>query len=605
VAVETIGVVFDSVRVLDDGDFWGAGEWKLDAKVDGQRVGNPNEIFEAREDTWIDLPDDAWFVFYDVSEKCEGDEVEIVFKATEDDVLFDDDLGTAWVKLKWPFKMEFDRTIKASKVSGLFSSTRYFEVRIKVFEVPTERASLKFDPVFTVSRGRSGGDGNYSTVNSSQIFPRVEICPVIPTPAIMPPRQRMPVDFPSGESTPHANPVRIGHADDLNTQVNPAVIPHLSATDPDLRKKAARIAVTYIEPRNLDKAGFRWTIKFGPIEFVDKNNDGKDLVLVRGTGEVDAEDEMAEIELRWISEDGPVLATFRAWAGPIKTVWYRINIVKGVDPVNHPERSPNMSPNDVHRYAKISRIMLWQAGIDFQPDPVTTCWDNASAAGEDGVFYVSADDDSWTNNVPLDPSPFASRLNFRPRVINVTFVRSHVQNRAYASDIRGVSGDDETLDGTPSNSWVIPSGIRPDSAAGEVTMRTFRNRPRNNSTDGDYVTARRESDPDFTEDDMQLLYACMYPSIWGGGFSPLSRRDLLRAANLVHELGHVFGLHHRGNANNPDPPVSLDGVNTIDESGDLKGHPWQENIMSYGRDRALDIDLMQARKIRLHPSANL
>jgi hypothetical protein len=603
-AVEALGVVFDCVHVLDDGDFWGAGEWKFDAKVDGQRVGNPDEIFEARDNTWLDLPDDVWFVFYDVSEKSEGDELEIVFKASEEDVLFDDDLGSVRLKLKWPFKVEIDRTIKAKKVSGLFSSTRYFELRVKVFEVATELASLDLKTSFIVSRGRAGADGNYSTTNASQLLPRVEICPVIPTPSIMPPRQRMPVDFPSGGMTPVASPVRIGHADSLNTQVNPSFIPNLSARDPDIRDKAARVAVTYVEPRHLDKAGFCWTIKSGPIAFVDKDHDGKDMVLVRGTGAGEADDEMAEIELRWINDDGPVLATFRSWVGTIKTVHYRINIVRGVDPVGHPGRSPNVSADDVDRFAKISRIMLWQSGLDFLPDPEDTCWDGASKAGKDGVFFVAAEDDSWTNLVPLDSSPFASRLNFRPDVVNVTFVRSHVENRAYASDIRGVSGADESLGGTPSNSWVKPSGIRPDDPAGQVTMRTFRNRPRNNPTDDDYVEARQVDDPSFSSDDMQRLYACMYPSIWGGRTNPLSRRDLLRAANLVHELGHVFGLHHRGNANDPDPPVSLDGVNTIDENGDPKGHPWQENIMSYGRDRALDIDLMQTRKIRQHPAAN-
>ena len=171
-------VVFESVRVLDDSDFWGAGEWKFTASVDGERVGNPSKLHEARADQTIALGD-GWSKRIDVSGKAAGDTVVIRFSGKEDDVFFDDDLGHVKVTLTWPFKQDFDLRLKASKVSGIFSSTRYYELKLAVYDVPEDIGELSFEPAVVVSRG-STDSGNYTAFAMRQMQPRVEVCPVTP-----------------------------------------------------------------------------------------------------------------------------------------------------------------------------------------------------------------------------------------------------------------------------------------------------------------------------------------------------------------------------------------------------------------------------------------
>lgn len=50
-------------------------------------------------------------------------------------------------------------------------------------------------------------------------------------------------------------------------------------------------------------------------------------------------------------------------------------------------------------------------------------------------------------------------------------------------------------------------------------------------------------------------------------------------------------------------------MNSLDNTGAQRGHPWNENVMTYGyggahaaAPRALDIDLIQAPVIRRHPA---
>ena len=105
---------------------------------------------------------------------------------------------------------------------------------------------------------------------------------------------------------------------------NPAVIPILDAADPNMATKCAVISVTYTEPGNVDPAWYFWKIKSGPVAFFG-DPQGKDTINVYGTGN-SAADVEAKIELRLKNATGPLLCTFRAWVGPIKTITYRANI---------------------------------------------------------------------------------------------------------------------------------------------------------------------------------------------------------------------------------------------------------------------------------------
>ncbi len=69
---------------------------------------------------------------------------------------------------------------------------------------------------------------------------------------------------------------------------------------------------------------------------------------------------------------------------------------------------------------------------------------------------------------------------------------------------------------------------------------------------------------------------------------------------LPHELGHVIGLHHRG-CGTPVGIGSRDGVNHMAGTRNGHGHPWRENLMSYGTDReAQDMDMLQTMVVRGH-----
>jgi hypothetical protein len=51
---------------------------------------------------------------------------------------------------------------------------------------------------------------------------------------------------------------------------------------------------------------------------------------------------------------------------------------------------------------------------------------------------------------------------------------------------------------------------------------------------------------------------------------------------------------------------SADGMDCADTTGYVKGHPWNENIMTYGYGMttplAHNIDLIQAMVVRAHPA---
>jgi hypothetical protein len=76
---------------------------------------------------------------------------------------------------------------------------------------------------------------------------------------------------------------------------------------------------------------------------------------------------------------------------------------------------------------------------------------------------------------------------------------------------------------------------------------------------------------------MGQLYACMVPSDW---WSPNNQAQ--SGCNLAHELGHVLGLQHRGSGDSNTPPRSEDLINAPDTKSKLRGHPWHENVMTYG-----------------------
>jgi hypothetical protein len=385
----------------------------------------------------------------------------------------------------------------------------------------------------------------------------------------------------------------------LNALVNPSVIPILERGEPDFNNRVARLAVTYVEPGDLDTGFLTWHVVSGPAEIVGSNRGP--IVTVRGTG--NGPDQMAEFEVRW-DGSGPPLAWFRAWVGKVGRIPYRMNLLDGSTAASR--ASTLLTPAQLNGHMQVARVVYWQVALLFEPDSGATLHEGATASGTAGVYSVSVTSNNHTRNVNINHVPAATRYNFSPGVINIAYVRSTLQNRAVASDIQGTTGKDEVLNGKPSTSWVKPSGIPLDAAPAKVKMKTFKSGNRQKKPgpgDKVFINARHAADATFTAATMRQLYACMVPSDWWVPDDPAQS-----GVNLAHELGHVLGLRHRGNGDSYHPPRSDDGVDSPDVKAVIRGHPWHENVMTYGYGgtanppRALDADYIQAVVVRRHPA---
>ncbi|MEJ7712148.1 MAG: hypothetical protein WKF84_20380 [Pyrinomonadaceae bacterium] len=89
-ADERIKVIFKRLYVKNDADWFGSGEFYFIATVDGVAVGDRNQIFDAVEGTWINLPELRWSAVVDVSGKAQ---VVVRFEGMDEDLFFDDSLG--------------------------------------------------------------------------------------------------------------------------------------------------------------------------------------------------------------------------------------------------------------------------------------------------------------------------------------------------------------------------------------------------------------------------------------------------------------------------------------------------------------------------------
>jgi len=614
--VNKIKISFISVSVKDSADIWGDGEWHFTATIDGRQVGNPTTEFVAQDHGVITLPAE-WSAEIDVSGKTQlTDKVRVTFSGKDIDVFFDDDLGAVSYEFKYPFSRAKTVSLESPVQKGFlfFPDHQYYTLvlRMEVIDVVTPDPML-WDIAINASRQHDGST-TFTTVSGYQLLPRVEVCPVVPSPQFpssMPERPEIVTTFgllPGGD-TPQNVPAALWPLPNLNATYNPSLIPIIPRTDPDFDKKVARLAVTFYEPGDLDLSKLTWKVKNGPSEIVGDNTGGEIQVVGTGTG---TSDQLTEIEVRWDGENGTLLATFRAWVGKIKKAMYRVNLINGPNAAT----SVAYPPQDYHGQVQIARILYWQAGIELIPDTDPTCWDGAvrtDSAGNalpDGVFIVPVTDATLMVNVNnFAPTP-ASRLNCHPGVLHLVYVCSTpAPIRAAATDIQDVDGRPYRLDGTPSASWVLPSGVPPDDAAGALNMSTFESsNRRSNKAVGDdaYVTARHAVDASFTSASMGRIYAAVFPSAWG----PLGPNA---GVNAAHELGHVLGLKHRGHTNQGnganDPQGSDDGIDCMAQDNIVRGHPWHENIMTYGYGgntggvaRAQDIDIIQTPVIRKHPA---
>lgn len=582
-----IKITFDRVLCLRNQAWFGPSPWVFNVQADGQTIGDPATVFSAKEGKTISL---GWSKELDVSGKKPGDTLTILFKTIEKGVFAKKPLGEIKLVLAYPFEREIDLPLYGSVVK----SRRHFKTWVQVRMTEGEHGGGPVSDV-PVARQHHGGE-TFTTLTGEISLPRFEICPVVPTMAAdqMPKRPNFQGLVSPGKNTAHGKVVVLSGDLPLNRMANPSLIPILSPSDKDFQKKAARIAVTYLEPRDADLSKLRWRVQSGPVK-LHGATDGKLEVLAYGTGDGKT-DELAVIELRWENEHGPLLSTFRAYVGHVRYVPYRANVIVGTND----DAAPRPTNADVASHIHLANVMMYQSGLLLVPDLDCTTWDGAVVDPDHpGIYRVKVTDNSLTVGVALNLPPNPLRLNFRPGVMHICYIKSFADNAdgtkdtavGVATDRPGLSGAHVTLDGAPTSSWLSPSGVPPDDAAQTVKMLTMpKSKDRSTKADQDYLKTR----PDLTAADYQQLYGVIMPDYTKGN-------DPDWPQTVAHEVGHVLGLRHRGN-----PQTTATKLGSNDEVNDPKGkgHPWHENVMSYGGDRSLDFDLIQTMVIRKHPTTH-
>jgi hypothetical protein len=563
-ADERIKVIFKRVYVVNNADWFGSGEFYFDAKIDGKAVGD-KRIFDAREGAWINLDAALWSLVVDVSKKAS---VAVSFHGYDEDVFLDDDLGSISHVLKPPWAARDYR-----------KTTKYFLLEWSV-ELAVDGKFGVHGPKEVFATRSHNGALSCNTIDGSILEARLEFHPVIPTPSDVP---TVPPSFPKRPpalfgtakyNTGISGGVAVTAASPINVLPNPSVIPILSPPPPAAAPgagsppvadatNAARIEFSYYQPDSLaftdsdPRLEWSWTaLAGGAIDFLGPKTGLKVMVYGTAAGEV----------LLTVKYKGADFATYRALVKAVKKIPARFNILNGPAAPSQ----PLTTPADVLNHVAIANCYLRQVGVELAYDTNATVTDGATAVrGSPGIFRIKVTA-GQARNIPQGGHPKAAQMNFRDFVANFAYVHSDIGgNLGRATDRQASkSGATITDNGKPSTSWIPPTGIDPDPAAGTITMNL---RPVMQSLKADGVT------PKFPN-----LFA-MYLTNANG--SPSANPDVY-ANTLAHEFGHILNLAHRPQA-----------------GGDGLSFPANENLMhpSNPPAQAQDLDIIQARAVHQSP----
>lgn len=543
---QKIKVIFEKVYVKAAEDIWGDPEWKFDAKIDGKQVGDPEEEFQAIPRQYIALPR-TWSAEVEIS----GTKVvPVKFKVEEAGGLWDSDVGSRTKELKWPFT-EGQRTIENPN----------FKVFFKVeLEVLGEFGHHHGDEVFACRN--HAGSQECTTVAGDPAKTRIEVCEVWPVPpaAHMPERLSSP-GKPTFKST---NGVKVAHNHPINVLPNPSVIPVL-VPGKATKKNAARIQVNFYQPRNLKfkvkDDRLKWSVvnlKGNPkVKFVGKPQGLRVFVYGRAAGEV-------RLEVRF---QGVRLGIYRALVRPIKSIPCRVTILDGGKGAR-----VLSGKTAVYRHVRVANRFFRQAGVQLVLDNDKTT-KNAAVWLQRGIFKVNlpAGKKGETRNIGSN-FPLASRYNYRLKVLNIVYVHSRV-NGAFGTCIArpaskvpvpaGKTYPQLSDEGTPSTSWIEPSGVWPHKPAKKQILELM-------------VEKKDPAGADIWS--LVITNAC--------GKKPWLQKPAFRYGNTIaHEVGHALNLCHR------------------EATQDLLNHPPDENLMdaTAGPVEAQDIDIIQVRAIWKSP----
>jgi hypothetical protein len=368
----------------------------------------------------------------------------------------------------------------------------------------------------------------------------------------------MPVGTPAG--TQYGAAVPLTSASPINAMPNPAVIPILTAATATATT-AALIRFSFVQPNTWNFTDhdprLAWTVVpvagSPAVSFVGPPQGREVLLYGTAPGEVRLEVRLGDA----------LVSTFRALVDRVRKVPCRFNIVNGISP----SARPRSTPLDVLQHVNIANCILRQIGIELAMDTNISVTNHAVAVvGAQGVFRINGVANGVTRNTNGNT---AVTLNRRTGALNFAYIVSDTGGNLGVGMYFPASGAGANIsdNGSPSSSWISPSGVAPDGAAGNVTMR--------------------------------LIGALPHPTIHGfagmivtdgNGVPTLPAAQLAYGNTIAHEVCHLFNLNHR--VDGPHSPFN-DGLN----------YPPNENVMHWNNPGTIaqSFDIIQAKAVRRSP----
>jgi hypothetical protein len=562
-----IKVIFRRVHVIKDADAVGSGEFFFDSTVDGQAVGN-RHVFDAVEGQNIILPQPLWSKVVDVTNK---DHIVVFFHGKDEDVFSDDDLGSV------------RHTLRAPWAEREFSQRTEFYTLVWGVEIELGGTFGHHAPDEVYACRERNGSVDCTTISGVVIPARLEFHPVRPVPATasLPPRPALPAGTAELAVNNLAAGTNVTTASDINIIPNPPVIPILTAAEANAQT-ATRIEFTYYRPSTLhftdNDPRLEWTVvpvtAGAAVSFLGQPRGLKVMVFGTTAGEV-----RFEVRFR-----GALFATYRALVRPLKKVPCRFNILNGPTAASQ----PRSTPADVQNHLTIANRYLRQLALELFLDTNVTRTNGATATTIPGIFRIRVAAGT-TRNVVSSTTMTATRLNFRPNVMNFAYIHSDTAgNLGAATDFPNstiapaAAGGRPTVtdNGTPSDSWALPSGVLPDAAAGLVTLQLISG-------------IQRAGFP--------TLFAMYVTDAHGDPTQAAVQQNI--ANTIVHEFCHILNLGHRVEGAAPVTPANPTGLVANGIFFDGLNHPPGENLMHFNNPGTIaqDLDIVQAKAARKSP----
>ena len=432
-----------------------------------------------------------------------------------------------------------------------------------VFGVLPEGIKQRTASPYAISTSRNAsGAVEYTTVAGSSNSFRFEVCPVHPVPDDMQ-LPRRPVTISQALFLSMLPPWRSGLSSDIrqndpiNVLPNPTVIPILKAPPGKKKKRSAR-ALDYAATANRRNCArlectfyFPITEKFsdndkrlewkkisgaGEVKFYPYEGRGKKNAAHKGMKVMAYGTTAGEIVLG-VYFNGTLVTRYRALVQPVKKLLCRFNIFNGPrGPAGDRKRfTPISGPEHVYKHREIANRFLNQMGVVLYPDTnKTTTWANGRTVTKTkraGIFRISVQGPE-TRNVSDNDSETLIRYNSRAGVLNFFYIKSHTSPTTggaavYWPDSKlGHPAGYVNDSGSPSSSWISPSGLKPDNAAATVKIRYIRGWP-----------------PPAAPAAYAKLYGMFITNAMG---AKPNGADAIGYGNAIaHEVGHMLNLGHR------------------------------------------------------------